>query len=89
MEIPLHTQYNGFALRDTLPHVCPLPCKLYRRLHSLRTGIHGENHVIPKHLRDLLCKAAEDRVVEGPRGEGQPLGLVNESGDNFWVTMAL
>ena len=77
MEVPLHAQHDRLALRDSLPHVRPLPCELYSCLYCLCTCVHGEDHVVLEERGDLLGEASEDAVVEGARGEGKPLGLLH------------
>lgn len=67
MEIALHTQNNCLALWHALLHVRPLPRKLDSCLDCLSTCVHWQDHVVPKHLGDLLGKASEDAVMESPR----------------------
>ncbi|KAG6820579.1 hypothetical protein H0H93_014806 [Arthromyces matolae] len=62
---------------------------LQRSLHGFSTGVHGEYHVIPKHLGDAFGEASKDAVVESSRGEGQLLSLLNEGSDDAGVAMAL
>lgn len=77
MEISCSTQHDRLALLHMLLLVCPLPRKFQRRLDCLCPCVHGEYHLILEEGRDLLGKLSEDRVVEGPGGEGEPLGLFN------------
>ena len=77
MEVPFYTQYDRLALRDSLPHVRPLPRKFHSCLYRLCACVHGEDHVILEQRRDLLGEASEDAVVEGARGKGEPLGLLH------------
>ena len=67
MEIALRTQNNRLALWHALLHICPLPRKLDSGLDCLSASVHWQDHVVPKHLCDVLGKASEDAVIESPR----------------------
>jgi hypothetical protein len=41
------------------------------------------------YLGHKLGEHGEDIIVEGTRGECEPLGLVDQSTNNLWVTVAL
>ena len=89
MKVVHGTKNDRLAWLDTLLHVRPLPGKLEAGFNSLCTGIHRQYHVIPKHLGDSLCEAAEDRVIERTRRECQLLSLLYECGHYLWVAMSL
>ena len=66
MKIPLDTQHNRPTLLHTLSLISPLPCELQSCFHSLCTGIHGQDHVIPEEGSDFLGEFAKNGVVERP-----------------------
>jgi len=89
MEIVHCTEDDSLPGLNTLLQIRPFSRKFQARFDSLSTSIHWQNHVITKHLGDSLCKATEDRIVEGTRGQGQFLGLLYQSRYDLWVTMSL
>lgn len=89
MEVILNAKNNSLTFGDSLLHICPLPGKLHGSLDGFGSGVHWEHHVVAEHLRDLLGEAPKDAVVEGPRREGEFLGLLNEGGDDLRVAMPL
>ena len=89
VEILGSSKYQCLSLWDTLHFVCPLPRNLDSGLDSLCSGVHWQNHVISKHLLDLLCPLGEDIVVEGARGEGEARSLLGQCLDQLGVAMAL
>lgn len=89
MEVIEGGEDQCFALRHVLHLVSPLPRNLDGSLYSLCAGVHGQRHVIAKHLLHLLGPDGEDIVVECARGQGQTAGLLGQGLDQFWVAMAL
>ena len=89
MKIASSTKDNGLPLWNALLLICPLPGKLYRRLNSLCSCIHGQDHVIPEHFRDMLGKSSEHGVVERSGRQRQFLRLFDQRGHDPWVAMSL
>lgn len=89
MEVSLDAQHDRFAFRNTLLFVCPLPCELHGSFNRLGTGVHGKNHIILEHLRDLFGELAEDTIVERPRREGELPCLGYQCINNFGVSVTL
>lgn len=65
----------GLSVRDALDLVTPLARGLHRRLHGLRTRVHRQHHLLAAQRGELGAEVGEPVVVEGPRGEGDPLQL--------------
>ena len=89
MEVVRSGEDNGLPVWHTLLHVCPLPCQFDSCLDSFRTGIHGQNHVIPEHLGDELSELSEYAVVKCPGGERESLRLGNKGVHDLGVAMTL
>lgn len=89
MEVVLSTQDNGLVLWDALNLVSPLPGDLDTSLHSLRTGVHRQDHVKTKELGDKLRKPGENVIVEGAGTKSQSRGLFNQRFDQLGVTVTL
>ena len=89
MEVALDAQHYCFALGNAFLHVCPLPRELYGSLDCFCTSVHRKNHVVFKHLGDLLGEAAKDAVIERSRAKSQFLGLLEDSRDASGLAMAL
>ncbi|RUS29831.1 hypothetical protein BC938DRAFT_480184 [Jimgerdemannia flammicorona] len=89
MEVVHAGHHYGPAFRDTFPHVPPLASEFDASLDSLGPRVHGQDHVVPEVLGDVLGKTPEDVIVEGTRRERQLLGLLAESGHDFGVTVTL
>ena len=89
MEILRGRKDQCLSLWNALDFVCPLPRNLDRRLNSLRTSVHWQDHVISEDRLDLLCPFREHIVVECSRGEGESLSLFAQSLDEFRVAMTL
>lgn len=89
MEVLRSSKDESLIGRDTLDLVSPLAGELDGRLDSLSTSVHGQNHVVAKHLVDLLSPLGEDIVVEGAGAEGQTAGLLGEGLDELGVAVAL
>jgi hypothetical protein len=89
VEVLLCREDPGLVLGNALDLVSPLTRNLDSGLHSLSTGVHGQDHLETQHRSDLLSKAREDIVVECARAERQSRGLGNESLDEFGVAVAL
>lgn len=89
MEVARRAEDDRLVVGDALLFVCPLAGELEGGLHGLRTSVHGEYHVVAKHVGDLLREPAEYRVVEGARRQGKLLCLLNEGGDDPGVAMTL
>ena len=64
MEVARSAEDDGLAVGYTLLLVRPLTRKLQRRLNCFRTRVHGQDHVVPEHVRDLLRKFTKHRVIE-------------------------
>ena len=77
------------VLRHLLDLVCPLSRNLDRRLNSFRTSIHGQHHIVSKHIFDLLRPFREDIVVEGAGREGKPLSLLAQCLHELGMAMPL
>lgn len=89
MEVTCRTKDDRLSLRNTFLHVRPLPRQLHCRLDGFSPGVHGKDHVVPKHLRDLFGKFTKDAIVERPGGKRQPLSLLHKRGYDSGVTMTL
>ena len=89
MEVARRAEDDRLAVGDALLFVCPLTGELQGSLYCLRASVHGQYHIVPKHICDLLCKAAKYRVVKCARRQRELLCLLNESADYSWVTMTL
>jgi hypothetical protein len=85
VEVVLEADDLGFVGLDALDHVAPLAGGLDGGLDRLRAGVHGQHQVQPAQGRDLLGEGAELIVVEGPRGEGQALRLLDERAHDLRV----
>lgn len=70
MEILRSSKDQRLILRNALDFIRPLPGNLDRRLNSLRTSVHRQNHIVSKHIPDLLRPFREDIIMERSRGEG-------------------
>jgi hypothetical protein len=66
----------GRVERDALHLVRPLAGDFDGRLDGLGSGVHRQHHLGAGQLGERLAEQAELVVVEGPRGEGQPIELV-------------
>ena len=89
MKVAFYTQHYGFTLGDALSKVCPLPRELDGSLDGFSTSVHGKDHVVSEHLSDLLGEAAKDAVIERPRRKSEFLCLLDESGNDTGMTVAL
>ena len=89
MEVVLGTQDDRLVLRNTLHLVSPLPGDLDTGFDSLRTRVHGQNHIETEEFSDKLGEAWEDIVIEGTRAQSDPGRLFHESGHQFRVAVAL
>ena len=73
--------------RDRTYLVGPLPGKLERRLDRLGTRVHGQDHLKPGKLSDILREWSEGGGVERARGKGQLGRLVDEGLHDFGVAV--
>lgn len=60
MKVALDTEYDSASLGDAFLHVSPFPRELDGGLDSFCARVHGKNHIVPKHLGDLLCETPKD-----------------------------
>ena len=74
---------------DSLHVVSPAADRLDGRFHRLRPGVHRQDHLFSRQFRHLLVKFPQLIVVEGAGGEGDPVRLLLEGGDDPGVTMAV
>ena len=89
MEVARGAEDDSLAFGDAFLLIRPLARELERGFDSLSSSVHGQDHVVPEKVSDLLCEAAEHGVVERARGEREPLRLLRERGDEARVAVAL
>lgn len=89
MEVIFNTQHDGLIVRNAFDFVAPFPGNLDACLHGFRAGIHRENGVVSKVLRDKLREFGEYIIVEGPGAERKRGRLLGQSLDQLRVTVAL
>lgn len=89
MEVLLHGENQCLVLWNTLYFVTPLSRNLHRRLHSLSSRVHGQDHVESEEFGGILGEAWEYIVVECAATEGQSRSLLGEGLDELGVAMAL
>ncbi len=89
MEVPFADDDLRAVGRDALPLVRPLARSLDRGLHRLGARVHRERLLVAGQGAELREEGAELVVVERSRGQGQPLRLLVERGENARVPMPL
>lgn len=89
MEVVLCAEDQSLVLLYTLNLVRPLASNLDSRLNGLGTSVHRENHIVAKHLPNLLRPLGEDIVVESTRAQCQTTGLLGQGLDELWVAVTL
>jgi hypothetical protein len=89
MEILLYAKYQCLSGWNLFDLICPFSRKFDGCLDCFGACVHGQDHVVAKHLGDFVCKAWEYIVVECTAAQSQSRSLVGECFDEFRVTMAL
>ena len=89
MEVPCDAEDNSLTLRYALLLICPLAGELDGSFNSLRTRVHGQDHVEAEHGSNFLGILPEDRVVECSRRQRKLLSLLYERRKDARVAMAL
>jgi len=89
VEVLLHGEYQRLAIRNALLLVAPFPRDLDRSLNRFRACVHRQHHFKPEHLRNSLCKAREDIVVERSRAQRESRGLIHQRLNQLRMAMSL
>jgi hypothetical protein len=77
----------GRVERDALDLVGPLAGDLDGGLDGLGTGVHRQHHLGAGELGQLRAEGAELVVVEGARGQGEPVDLLVRGADQVGVAV--
>lgn len=89
MEVLCDREDQCLILRNALDLVSPLASHFHRSLDSLRTGVHGQDHVEAEQLGGVLGESWEDIVVECTTTESQARCLLSQCLDKLGMTVAL
>ena len=79
----------GPVLGHALFLIGPLARRLDGGLHGLGPRVHGQDHGVAGHLAKLLGQHGPLVVAEGPGGQGQLAGLLDEGPDDAGMAVAL
>ena len=89
MEIAPGAEDDRLTIGNTFLLVRPFAGQLQRSLDRFCASVHGQDHVIPKHIRNLLGESAENGVVKCTRRQREFLCLLDQGTDDPRMAMTL
>src|SRR4029078_2938425 len=79
----------GLVLRHFLHLITPFAGRLDRSLHSLRSRIHRQHHLISGEITELLAERSELIIAKCARSKSHLTRLFDQGFYNSWMTVAL